>query len=76
MGLVAAKCTQCGANIEVDDSKEAGICPHCNTAFIVEKAINLYNNVTNIANQVNYYYGESEFEKEKKAMQSLTDVAE
>ena len=71
MGLVAAKCTQCGANIEVDDSKEAGICPHCNTAFIVEKAINLYNNVTNIANQVNYYYGESEFEKEKKQCKVL-----
>ena len=25
MPLVAAKCTQCGANIEVDDTKEAGI---------------------------------------------------
>lgn len=24
MGFVAAKCTQCGANIEVDDTKEAG----------------------------------------------------
>ena len=29
MGLVAAKCTQCGANIEVDASKEAGVCSHC-----------------------------------------------
>lgn len=43
MPLVAAKCTQCGANIEVDDTKEAGICKYCGTAFITEKAINNYN---------------------------------
>lgn len=42
MAFIAAKCTQCGANIEVDDSKEAGICPHCGTAFVTEKAINNY----------------------------------
>lgn len=48
MPLVAAKCTQCGANIEVDDSKEAGICKYCGTAFITEKAITNYNTyVTN-----------------------------
>ena len=40
MGFVAAKCTQCGANIEVDDTKEAGICKFCGTAFVTEKAIN------------------------------------
>lgn len=43
MSLVAAKCTQCGANIEVDDTKEAGICKYCGTAFITEKTINNYN---------------------------------
>lgn len=43
MPLVAAKCTQCGANIEVDDTKEAGICKYCGTAFITEKAITNYN---------------------------------
>ena len=42
MSLVAAKCTQCGANIEVDNKNDAAICPCCNTAFIVEKAINNY----------------------------------
>lgn len=52
MPLVAAKCTQCGANIEVDDTKEAGICKYCGTAFITEKAINNYvvNNTYNINN--------------------------
>lgn len=54
MGLVAAKCTQCGANIRVDDTKEAGICEFCGTAFITEKAINNYNitNNYNIQNAV------------------------
>lgn len=52
MGFVAAKCTQCGANIEVDDTKEAGICKYCGTAFVTEKAINNYiiNNTINIQN--------------------------
>jgi hypothetical protein len=43
MPLVAAKCTQCGANLEIDDSLEAAVCKFCNSAFIVEKAINNYN---------------------------------
>ena len=49
MPLVPAICTQCGAPIEVDNAKEAGICPHCGTAFITEKAITQYvtNHVTN-----------------------------
>ena len=48
MPLVAAKCTQCGANIEVDATREAGICPHCGTAYITEKAVNNYHYHTNI----------------------------
>lgn len=52
MPLIAAKCTQCGANIEVDDTKEAGICKYCGTAFITEKAITNYN--TYITNNNNF----------------------
>ena len=48
MPIVPAKCTQCGSNLEIDSSKDAGICPYCGTAFITEKAINNYNSyVTN-----------------------------
>lgn len=48
MGFIPARCTQCGAAIEVDDTKEAGICKHCGTAFVTEKAIHNYNTyVTN-----------------------------
>ena len=52
MGFVAAKCTQCGANIEVDDTKEAGICKYCGTAFVTEKVINNYN--TYVTNNNNF----------------------
>lgn len=58
MPFVPAICTQCGAPILVDDTKEAGICQHCNTAFITEKAIynyNYINNTTNINNTNNTY---------------------
>lgn len=44
MALVAAKCTQCGANINVDDTRDAGICEFCGTPFVTEKVIN--NNYT------------------------------
>ena len=48
MAFVPAKCTQCGAAIEVDESKDAGICKYCGTPFVTEKAINNYNTyVTN-----------------------------
>lgn len=50
MAFVPAKCTQCGANIEVDDSHEAGICKYCGTAFVTEKAVNNYHNSFNIQN--------------------------
>lgn len=60
MPIVPAKCTQCGSNLEIDSSKDAGICPYCGTAFITEKAINNYNSyVTNNNNfngaTINYY---------------------
>ena len=50
MPLVAAKCTKCGGELQIDNAQEAAICPYCGTPFIVEKAINYYttHNVTNI----------------------------
>lgn len=42
MPLVAAQCTNCGAALQVDNSKEAAVCQYCASAFIVEKAIHNY----------------------------------
>ena len=40
MALIAAKCPECGAEIEVNTGKEAGICQHCGNAFVTARAIN------------------------------------
>ena len=60
MPLVSAKCTNCGANLEVDNTKDAAICQYCGTPYIVEKAINNFNTTNNIkADVVNIYGGNS-----------------
>jgi len=41
--LVPAICTQCGAQVSIDNTKEAAVCPACGTPFIVEKAVRNYN---------------------------------
>ena len=67
-----AKCTNCGANIEVEENKEAGICHYCGCAYIAEKAIEKYeasvsNLSTNNANTiVNNYYNMPAYNNEKR----------
>ena len=63
MSLVAAKCTSCGANIEVNPTSEAGICKYCGSPFITQKAIVNYNttivnNTTINTNSVNILSGD------------------
>lgn len=54
MSLVPAKCTNCGGNLQTDNTKDAAICPYCGSAFIVEKAITNYNidSVHNLTNNI------------------------
>ena len=60
MPLVQVKCTNCGANLEIDNTLDAAVCPYCGAAFIVEKAINNYNTANHIsAGPVNAYGGSS-----------------
>ena len=42
MPLVPAKCPNCGGQLEVDNSKEAAVCPCCGQPYIVEKAVQNY----------------------------------
>lgn len=64
MPFVQAKCTNCGANLEVDNSKDAAICPYCHTPYVVEKAINNYNTTNNTFNSIHADNLNIEFEKE------------
>ncbi|MBO4343172.1 MAG: leucine-rich repeat domain-containing protein [Clostridia bacterium] len=60
MPLVNAKCTNCGSNLEVDNTKDAAICQYCGMPYVVEKAINNFNVTNNIqANVVNVFGGNS-----------------
>lgn len=60
MPLVQAKCTNCGANLEINNTLDAAVCPYCGVAFIVEKAVNNYNTTNHInAGVVNVYGGSS-----------------
>lgn len=60
MPLVNAKCTNCGANLNVDSTKDAAVCSYCGSAYIVEKAIKNYNITNNIrAGVVNVFGGNS-----------------
>ena len=63
MPIVPAKCTHCGANLEVDSKNDAAICKYCETPFIIEKAINKYNieSVPITAQTVNIYGVTSDF---------------
>jgi DNA-directed RNA polymerase subunit RPC12/RpoP len=63
MALVHAKCTACGANLEIDGTQEAAVCKYCGAAFIVEKAVNNYNiaNAQINAGTVNINVGMSDF---------------
>lgn len=47
MPLVNAKCTNCGADLQVDSEKDAMICEFCGSAFVVEKAIKNVSVTTN-----------------------------
>lgn len=63
MLLVAARCINCGGVLEVNPTKDAAICPFCNTPLIVEKAIKQYNTTNNIqADVVNIIGSDSDFE--------------
>ena len=60
MPLVQVKCTNCGANLEIDNTLDAAVCPYCNVPFVVEKAINNYNTANHSnAGVVNVYGGNS-----------------
>lgn len=78
-----ALCTQCGAKLLVDSTKEAAVCEFCQTPFIVQKAIQNYNinsyGTINIANAVigggptatNYVKRAKQFEQEKNYEQAI-----
>lgn len=60
MALLPAKCPECGGFVEVDSEKKLGICQHCGQPFVVEDAIQTFNNYYNTTNNYNttHNYGD------------------
>lgn len=42
MAIIPAKCPQCGANINIDDTQGTGQCPYCGLSFVIERNITNY----------------------------------
>lgn len=57
MPLIPGICTNCGATLSVDQANECMVCPYCDTPFIVEKAVNNFNNTYNITNSTVHIHG-------------------
>lgn len=36
MPLVNAKCTNCGANLQIDNTQDAAICSYCGSARVID----------------------------------------
>ena len=75
MALLAAVCPNCGGKINVDDTKEAGICESCGTSFVTEKVI--HQNVTNnsfAGATVNMSIAVNEQKQFENAMQMAMDA--
>lgn len=53
MPLMPAKCPECGGLVEVNSENRAGLCQHCRQPFVVEDAINTFNNYFNVTNNYN-----------------------
>lgn len=53
MPLMPAKCPECGGLVEVNSENKAGICQFCGQPFVIEDAINTFNNYFNVTNIYN-----------------------
>ena len=60
MAIVYVRCTNCGAVLQDDNTKDASICPNCQKPYAVIQAINLYN--SNMGMPIQYQQPEEEKE--------------
>ena len=65
MPFVKAICSNCAGILEVDDSREAAICPFCGTPYIVEKAVQQYYTVVNNNNHIEHATFVNGFDEER-----------
>ncbi len=66
MGMIAVKCPQCGADIQLDDSREFGFCNYCGTKIIQDRIIHEHKGSVKVDNseRINNLYQIARREKE------------
>lgn len=74
MALIKAECTNCGGTLEIDAGKDAAICPHCGSAFVVEKAINQYITNHQTINKIENAVIQNGFSEDKYTENGITQL--
>ena len=72
MSLVQAKCPNCNAQINVDNTKEAAVCEFCGTPYVVEKAIQSVISTSSINNSVINIYNSNNNSRNRKDASTST----
>jgi hypothetical protein len=67
---VQGKCYKCGGFLAVDETQDASICPFCNKAFVVQKAISSFkgSSAQDIINKKTSYNYDSDFVVERSVL--------
>lgn len=67
---VQGKCYKCGGFLAVDDTKDASVCPFCNEAFIVDRAIKAFHETAlqNTSVKSSAYIYDSDFIVERSVL--------
>lgn len=77
MGMVPLVCPQCGANVELDNSREFGFCSYCGTKIMQDKivvAIDGISTAENLLERANIFLKNARFREAKEYYNKVLDT--
>lgn len=77
MGFIAVKCPTCGADVNLDSSREFGYCTYCGTKIIQDKIVVEHRDqvsIENLIERANGYLQQSEFENAANYYNRVLDM--
>ncbi|MBQ2935910.1 MAG: hypothetical protein IJD96_06735 [Lachnospiraceae bacterium] len=75
--MVDLKCPGCGANIQLDDSREVGFCSYCGTKVLIEPNKTQINGIATVENlllRAEQFYTENDLAKAKEYYNRVLDI--